>query len=43
VVLDAGLSRDVEGRPASAGTFARALAEAIESWAPRRRRGCGRW
>ncbi|MDF1504483.1 serine/threonine-protein kinase, partial [Roseisolibacter sp. H3M3-2] len=33
-VLDAGLSRDVEGRPASAGTFARALAEAIEGWRP---------
>jgi serine/threonine-protein kinase len=33
-VLDAGLSRDVEGRPASAGTFARALSTAIEHWRP---------
>ena len=33
-VLDAGLSRDVEGRPASAGTFARSLSAAIEHWMP---------
>ncbi|MGZ8414499.1 MAG: protein kinase domain-containing protein, partial [Gemmatirosa sp.] len=33
-VLDAGLARDVEGRPASAGTFARALSAAIEHWRP---------
>jgi serine/threonine-protein kinase len=33
-VLDAGLAREVEHRSASAGTFARALAEAIEHWRP---------
>jgi serine/threonine-protein kinase len=33
-VLDAGLARDVEHRPPSAGAFARALCEAVEEWMP---------
>lgn len=33
-VFDAGLAREPDARPATAGTFARALAAAIESWQP---------